>query len=130
MGLLISNCLKGVYEDLPFNPNPYRKTGSRQTQLQTLLADKENPDVDGRKLATSQASAEPISPWGRPSTPQGAEDSPGTLTPSGGPGFMFGQQSTSCSSPGTATGPPNFSRERSRKVSFNFQSNKSDKNNT
>lgn len=70
MGALLSYCLKGAYSDIGFTD----KRISRQDNLRSLLSDKDNPHVDGRKSSMpSQRSPD----WGskemqtgRPSTPK------------------------------------------------------------
>lgn len=138
MGILLSNCLKGIHNDFPLT-TPYRRTSGRKAQLQSLLSNKSNPDVDGRKL--SQPPPLPHeqggSGWGRPSTLQGGmDDSPGPPTPGSGSSFVYGRRGGGggggvgggynpmnnyggAQSQGTTTGPPN-TKDRPRKVSFNF----------
>ena len=55
MGLILSNCLKGVYEDLPsVIAQPFNKPKpARRQMLDSLLANKENNEVDGRKHAAA-----------------------------------------------------------------------------
>ena len=55
MGLLLSNCLKGVYEDLPTAlAQPFqRQTPSRREALESMLANKDKAEVDGRRNTTA-----------------------------------------------------------------------------
>ena len=57
MGLLISNCLKGVYDDLPTAlAQPFhRPAQTRKEALESLLANKDAAEVDGRRNTTQPA---------------------------------------------------------------------------
>ena len=109
MGLLWSNCLKGVYEDFP--SGPFRKPSKTRRQvLEALLSDKENADVDGRKnTAQPQQFADS---WR--TSPQ---ESPGSHAESP-TGFNMNQHNN------TGTGTPDYQKDqKSRKVSFTFGNN-------